>query len=45
MSKRAKQLQKLIKEMTQKKKKKPAKKSSRVIALEGRRFFKRGGKK
>ena len=45
MSKRAKQLQKLIKEMTQKKKKKPAKKSSRVIALEGRRHFKRGGKK
>jgi hypothetical protein len=45
MSKRAKQLQKLIKEMTQKKKKKPAKKSSRVIALEGRRYFKRGGKK
>tara|TARA_R100000655_G_scaffold92721_1_gene133909 strand:- start:328 stop:468 length:141 start_codon:yes stop_codon:yes gene_type:complete len=44
MSRRGKQLQKLIKQMTQKKKKKPLKKSSRVVALEGKRFFKRGGK-
>ena len=30
--------------MGQKKKKKPMKKSSRVVALEGQKFFRRGGR-
>ena len=39
-----KSIQKLLKQMGQKKKKKPTKKSSRVVALEGEKFFRRGGR-
>jgi|TARA_X000000950_G_scaffold266170_1_gene341361 hypothetical protein len=39
-----KNIQKLLKQMGQKKKKKPMKKSSRVVALEGKKFFRRGGR-
>ena len=39
-----KNIQKLLKQMGQKKKKKPIKKSSRVVALEGKKYFRRGGR-
>ena len=39
-----KSIQKLLKQMGQKKKKKPTKKSSRVVALEGKKYFRRGGR-
>ena len=39
-----KNIQKLLKQMGQKKKKKPMKKSSRVVALEGKKYFRRGGR-
>jgi|TARA_R100001509_G_C4777937_1_gene185333 hypothetical protein len=39
-----KNIQKLLKQMGQKKKKKPTKKSSRVVALEGKKYFRRGGR-
>ncbi len=37
-----KNIQKLLKSLAGKKKKKPAKKTSRVVALEGRKFFSKG---
>ena len=39
-----KNIQKLLKHMCQKKKKKPTIKSSRVVALEGKKYFRRGGR-
>ena len=37
-----KNIQKLLKAMSGKKKKKPVKKTSRVVALEGRKYFSKG---
>ena len=39
-----KNLQKLLKTLQDKKKKKPAKPSARLEALRGKKYFKRGGK-
>jgi inosine/xanthosine triphosphate pyrophosphatase family protein len=44
MAKRKPNIKKLLQQMGQKKKRKAPQKTARVVALEGKKFFRRGGR-